>query len=199
MLKSPIINKRFRTLTKIHVCKPPIVKNASYSIVIRNPIKRAISAFNWRYKLVVEDAVQKNRFKGEFEVLCKYKTLNKIAEKLYIGNDLDYEVANEFKEIHHLKENISFYLKPLLDEICNDQIFAVFATESLDKDIFQLLGLKNDLYIHHNAIKTSGEKKYLSDLSYRNLKKYLCEDYQYLEKLINMNNSSSVRADLLLS
>ncbi|MDC0195960.1 sulfotransferase family protein, partial [Candidatus Thioglobus sp.] len=51
LLNSPIVNERFRTFTKIHVCKPPILKNASYAIVVRNPIKRAVSAFNWRYKL----------------------------------------------------------------------------------------------------------------------------------------------------
>jgi len=199
LLASPIINKKFHTFTKIHVCKPPILKNASYVIVVRNPIKRAISAFNWRYKLVVEDGIQKNRFKGEYEILTKYKTLNIMAEKLYIGDELNYEVANEFHTIHHLNENISFYLKPLLDEISNTQIFAVFATESLDEDIFQILGSKNNLTIHKNSANISVEKKFLSGISYKNLKKYLSEDYQYVEKLLNMNNSSSVNKDMLLS
>ena len=58
-------------------------KEFKYIIIVRGPISRAISAFYWRYKLVVQTGEQRNRFPGEFEILQKYQTLNRIAENLY--------------------------------------------------------------------------------------------------------------------
>ena len=51
--ESEIIKKRFKKITTIHLSKPPILKKARYLIVIRDPIERSLSAFNWRYKNVV--------------------------------------------------------------------------------------------------------------------------------------------------
>ena len=196
--KSSFVQNQFSSVHKIHVRKPPILKNASYAIVVRNPIKRAISAFNWRYKLVVTDKIQKNRFNGEYEILKKYGTLNSLCEQLYLDGKLNSVVSDEFQTIHHLKENISFYLKPLLDKVSPSQLFAVFATETLDEDIANILNVKNEVYIHQNSKKTSANKKYLSEKAYHNLKTYLADDYLYLSKLLTMNNTSCVDKNLLL-
>lgn len=196
--KSPFIKNKFSSVHKIHIRKPPILKNASYAIVVRNPIKRAISAFNWRYKLVVTDKIQKNRFNGEFEILKKYGTLNSLCEQLYLDEKLNSDVSDEFQTIHHLKENISFYLKPLLDKVSPSQLFAVFATETLNEDIARILNVKNELYIHQNSKKSSANKKFLSEKAYRNLKTYLADDYLYLSKLLTINNTSSADKNLLL-
>lgn len=56
--------------------------NEKYVIVLRNPIKRFISAFNWRYKLVIDDKTQTNRFIGEKEILEHYNCVNNLAEKI---------------------------------------------------------------------------------------------------------------------
>ena len=37
--------------------------------------------------------MQKNRFDGEWEILKKYKTLDAIAESLYIDGELNQKVA----------------------------------------------------------------------------------------------------------
>ena len=195
---SPIVEGLFSSVHKVHIRKPPILKNASYAIVVRNPIDRAISAFNWRYKLVVIDERQKHRFDGEYDVLKKYGTLNALSEQLYKEGVLNLAVADEFQKIHHLKENISFYLKPLLDKVLPSQIFAVFATESLDDDIAKILGIRNDVKIHQNSKYVSDEKKFLSELAYRNLKLYLKDDYAYLSKLLTMNTTSSTKENILL-
>lgn len=195
---SQVVKNKFSSVRKIHVNKPPILKNVSYAIVVRNPIKRAISAFNRRYKLVVTDQTQKNRFEGEYDILKKYGSLNELCEQHYIDEVLKCAVADEFKKIQHLKENISFYLNPLLDEISPSQFFAVFATEVLDEDIANILGIKNELYIHQNFNHVADNKKFLSKKAYRNLKAFLVDDYFYLSKLLNMNPTSSVDKSLLL-
>ena len=195
---SSIVQNKFSSVHKIHINKPPILKNVSYAIVVRHPINRAISAFNWRYKLVVTDKIQKNRFNGEYEILKKYGTLNSLCEQLYLDGEFNSVVSDEFQTIHHLKENISFYLKPLLDKVSPSQLFAVFATETLNEDIANILSVKNKLYIHQNSKKTSADKEYLSEKAYRNLKTYLADDYLYLSKLLTINNTSSADRNLLL-
>ena len=69
--ESPILRENFTKIHKAHKGKPPVLKRARYIFVIRNPIERSVSAFNWRFKLVVEDQVQRHRFKGEWEILKK--------------------------------------------------------------------------------------------------------------------------------
>ena len=83
IINSPRVKEAFASIHKIHIKKPPILKNASYAIVVRNPIKRAISAFNWRFKLVVNDEAQRHRFKGEYEILQKYGTLNTYTQMVF--------------------------------------------------------------------------------------------------------------------
>ena len=196
---SPLVKKKFSSFHKIHVEKPPILKKSSYAIIVRNPIERAISAFNWRYKLVVTDKRQKNRFGDEYKILKKYGTLNALCEQLFVDGVLNCAVSDEFQKIHHLKENISFYLNPLLDEILPSQLFAVFATETLDEDITNILSLKNELYVHQNSNKVSDDSKFLTKKAYHALKTYLIDDYLYLTKLITMNTTSSVDKNLLLN
>lgn len=136
---SPIIKRRFRSWRRIHIRKPYYQKNSAYIIVLRNPIERALSAFNWRYKLVVESRVQEFRFPGEFEILEKYKTLNNFAENLFVNGNLNLPTVKEWQSVHHLKEDIDFYLGGLLDQLRHEQIFAVLAQESLNKDMSRLL------------------------------------------------------------
>ena len=127
----------------------------------------------------------------------KYGTLNSLCEQLYLEGGFNSAVSDEFQKIHHLKENISFYLKQLLDKISPSQLFAVFANETLDEDISNILNVKNELYIHQNSKQTSINKKYLSEKAYHNLKTYLADDYLYLSKLLAMNNTSSADKNLL--
>ena len=89
-------------------------------------------------------------------------------------------------------------MNPLLDEILPSQLFAVFATETLDEDITNILSLKNELYDHQNSNKVSDDSKFLSKKAYHGLKTYLIDDYLYLTKLITMNTTSSVDKNLFL-
>lgn len=140
---SKAIQDQFEEVERVHIFKPPVLSKARYLVVVRNPIKRAISAFNWRYKLVVEDEAQKTRFDGEYDILKKYGTLNAMAEALYVDGALAQDVADEFRVIHHLREDISFYLSDLLKKVKSDQIYSVLATETLNDDIRKILNVQN--------------------------------------------------------
>lgn len=197
--RSEILNNKFSTITHVHIKKPPILTNSNYLIVIRNPILRALSAFNWWYKLVVVDQVQKNRFKGEYQVLFKYQTLNLLAESLYTNGVLNKSVAKDFKKIHHLKEDISFYLTDLLNQIEDKQIYAVLRTEYLDADIKRYLGVQEIKKIHQNKENVHKDMLFLSDLARKNLKTFLCEDYKALTKLLSLINVSIEENSVILN
>ena len=187
----------FSLVYRIHLKKPPIIKHASYVIVCRNPIQRAISAFNWSYKIVVTDKAQGVLFEGEYDVLKKYKTFNDLCEQLYIDGALNYTASKDFQTIHHLRKNMTFYLKPLLDKISPSQLFAVFAAETLNQDVVNILNISVRNYSNLN-LEVSPNKKFLSKKAYSNLKTYLADDYRYLSKLISMSTTSSIDKEILL-
>ncbi len=197
--RSRILRNEFRYITRVHIEKPTYIPDARYLIVLRNPVSRALSAFNWRYRLVVEDALQDSRFEGESDVLRKYETLNTLAENLYVGEELNEEVAGEFRLIHHLKEDISFYLSVLLEQVDAEQIFAVLAQENLDGDIETHLGVINESRIHSNRPETDSEKLQLSNLARSNLKRFLKRDYDAIRRLDEMHPIGSERLELLLA
>lgn len=197
--RSRILRDEFRHITRVHIEKPAYIPDARYLIVLRNPVSRALSAFNWRYRLVVEDASQDSRYEGESDVLRKYGTLNTLAENLYVGEELNEEVAGEFRLIHHLKEDISFYLSDLLEQVDAEQIFAVLAQENLDGDIEAHLGVLNESRIHSNRPETDSEKLQLSDLARSNLKRFLQRDYDAIRRLDEMHPIGSERLELLLA
>jgi hypothetical protein len=166
----------------VHIKKPVYRKDLKYVVMARGPISRLTSAFRWRYKLVVSDGVQKDRFEGEYEVLTKYKNLNNIAEALYDESGIaNITAQQEMRKIHHIREDISFYLSDLLRKCHPDQILAVLMQENLDEDIFRVFGYRNELYEHCNP--SAEDDQGLTESGLRNLKRFFVEDYEALTKL----------------
>lgn len=196
---SSIIEHLFGSVVKIHVAKPPIKRKSRYLFVVRNPIDRAISAFNWRYKIVVTDEAQKNRFDGEYGILLKYGTLNNLAEALYTDGILDVSVATDFRNIHHLKEDISFYLSEVILALSKDQIFSVLITEFLDSDIERILDVKRIEKIHENRVSTETSKMFLTDNARQNLRKFLSDDYDVIVRLNKLYNLEPKAFELLMN
>ena len=195
---SKIIRSQFLRICKIHIEKPFILKKSKYIIVIRNPIQRAISAFNYRYKLVVEDETAPQKFEGEWSVLKKYKSLNNLAEALYKDGLLNSEVSKEFQKIHHLRENITFYSSEFLSKITSEQIFCVISTETFSEDVINHLGVTEIKKINENRKFMDDSKKILSQNAYNNLKEYLRDDYRCIEILTKLKKSTACELSILL-
>ncbi|SCZ57494.1 hypothetical protein [Thiohalomonas denitrificans] len=167
---------------EVHIKKPVYRKDLKYIIVARGPISRLVSAFQWRYKLVVSDGDQRSRFKGEYNVLIKYETLNDLAEALYHENGEANSIAHqEIRKIHHIREDISFYLRDLLSRCHPNQIVAVLMQENLNEDIFRVFGYRNKINRHRSP--ASKEDKTLSETGLKNLMRFFEEDYEALIKL----------------
>ena len=183
--------------TNIHCEKPPYHLNYKYIISIRNPINQTISAFNWRYHLLINKNSWKSfspEYENEKKILNKYKTINNISEKLYYKNGKkNTSVHKELREIYHVKFGTSYYLKELLTQLKSSQIVAVITLENLEYD------LKKQLQMQSSNIKTNkmSSSKYnysteLSELGRKNLKKFLDYDYKCLEKLKSLFDYSSL-------
>ena len=166
----------------VHIEQPTYRRDLEYIIVARNPLQRVISAFNWRYKLVVVDRTQMDRFPDELDVLRRYGSIDALGEALY-DDDGGPEIAalGDARRIHHIREDISFYLTHLLDHCDPSQIRAVLMQETLDADIKRVFGIRSEHRINENrAIRNDGS---LSARACRNLMRFLHRDYEALARL----------------
>ncbi|WP_250395029.1 hypothetical protein [Synechococcus sp. MU1655] len=196
---SKLLEEKFASVKIIHAKQPKYSTNDSYLIVIRNPIQRVISAYNWRKHLVVESGVAERERRGEWEVLNKYTSLNHIAELLYNPENekLNSHVLTELYRIGHMKKNISFYTEDLLRKLRPSQIYGVIKQHSISEDCIELLG-SSDIG-HEKRMHSSKEdkRKYLSAMAQKNLKRLLYDDYKCILKLYTIGAISKKDFDLL--
>lgn len=159
--------------TRVHIRKMTYNPNKKYVIVIRNPIKRFISAFYWRYHLVCKTKQQENRFKNEKNFLNKYQNVDNLCNDLKINPDI-------FKGnyVHHIKEDIHFYLKDFIDKCPKNQILGVICTETLKEDMKNIFNI--DVTKHK---KKNGKNEMINVENYEILKNYLEKDYMIIDKM----------------
>lgn len=177
-------SEKYKDFHTIHIEKPPIRRDLRYYILARNPISRALSAFNWRYKLVVEDQSQKTRFAGEYDVLQKYSSLNALALALYEETGAaNPATQSDLRRIHHLKEDLAFYLKEVLDQVHPTQILGILMQETLNADMKRVFGLKHERVHKSNRTRIDPEKLHLDAQAHANLERFFATDFACLRKL----------------
>ena len=183
---SPVISEKYCSFFESHINGVVADPNCDYLFCIRNPIDRAFSAFEWRKKLVLEDALpdQVRRFPGEARILRQYKSLGSMAKLLYRSDGrLNQAVARDFRSVHHLRESISFYCSPLLGVLTPSNILGVVCQETLAEDCARIL----DVDVAELQERSNFSKRRIDqdlDLeAMNNLKRFLVEDYQSITAL----------------
>ncbi len=121
----------------------------------------------------------------------KYGSLEQIALALYKDGVLDETVAQEFRLIGHLQEDIAFYLAEMLEHLKAEQLFAVITTEHLNEDIEQVLGVAEPARIHENRSCTSKSQLQLSERARANLGHFLKADFECINKLNSLQALSA--------
>ena len=169
--------------TGIHISKVEYNKDKKYVIVIRNPVQRFISAFNWRYYLVCDIEKQKNRFKNEKEKLEKYKNIDNLCEELKHDKNIFNGNKKSGNYIHHLKEDIFYYLENFIDKCPKKQILGVICTETLKTDVKNIF----DIDVKKHKKNNKNYSKNITDKNYKILKSYLKKDYEIIDKMYKYN------------
>ena len=183
---SPVVREQYSSFFESHINGVVVDSTCDYLFCLRNPIDRAFSAFEWRRRLVLEDMLpdQVGRFPGERKVLRKYLSLGGMARSLYRSDGrLNQAVARDFCAVHHLRESISFYCKPLLGVLTPGNIFGVVCQETLASDCTRLLAVDaSGVRARSNEAKRRIQQD-LDATAVKNLKRFLVEDYQCIAAL----------------
>ena len=175
---SELVSKNIK-FSSIHIRKANYKPNKNYVIVIRNPIKRFISAFNWRYYLVCDSKIQKNRFKNEKHILNKYKNVDNLCNDLEVIPHIFNGSPSSGNYIHHLREDIYFYLKTFIKKCPKKQILGVICTETLKEDMKNIF----DINLIKHKKNNNKYNKDITDKSYKILKTFLKNDYIIIDKM----------------
>ena len=117
---------------------------------------------------------------NEKKILLKYKSINALAEKLYVDGALNEKVEKELMNITHIRENIAFYLQDVLNNVKLRKFFAIFFQESLNDDISYFLNIQNNFEKNKN---TEIRNNKLSKTAIHNLKMFLRNEYELYETL----------------
>lgn len=165
-----------------HIQSLPLYENLNndkkFLISIRNPVDRLISAFYWRKYLVYKTKRRKNQFDGEYSFFNEYKTMNQVI-------DTDISILDKIY-VHHIHENINWYLKNFVQKANKDNIFGIICQHRLRKDLEEVFSTR----IAENEIKklklldsSKIKKEPLTENQRTILKQYLHKDYECIEKL----------------
>ena len=192
---------RYSSVYESHIDGVVIDSECDYLFCLRNPVARALSAFEWRKKLVLEDARpnQVHRFSGEANVLKSYESLSNLARSLY-GPDghLQQHVARDFNLVHHLRESISFYLNPLMGVLHSSNVLGVICQETLVSDCRQILDVDASSVFERRNENRSQSVSDLDPVVLVNLKRYLIQDYSCLSQLWSLGILDDEKFALLM-
>jgi hypothetical protein len=169
----------------IHVYEREEYKSCKkYLIALRNPVERFVSAFYWRKYLA--STSQKNSFRGEYEFFQKYPTIESLIQD-------DITILKK-QYVHHLKEDIHYYLGDFFNQCNPSNIIGIVCTKNLNKDIENIFDIKVEGLHEKNNSK---RKKELKEEYREFLKKYLHKDYLIIEKLNNLKLLSMEQYEIL--
>lgn len=185
------LNKKRIKISQCHVEKPIIKKKFKYIILIRDPINRFISAFNWKmFRCTTKkghnfQGMERPRNINEINGYLYWKNINNFAENLYDekGN-INYMALKLIKNSNHLHLDISFYLEEILPFL-NKNNCDIIRFENYKDDINRIFNIETITSTSH--VYKKKYSKYISEKGKKNLRKYLEKDYKCFDKLKEKN------------
>lgn len=184
-------------MTYIHLGKIRHQPHVSNIITLRNPIRRFISAFYWRYYLVVEEKAQQHKYKNEYEKLSELKTVEAFAQNIKQNGDSIYKGdINSGNFIHQCKQDIYWYLEDIYHRNNPKKVEKIIALENLDEDMENHFGITNIGLHIHNASGRNYDKSLTKD-SYDVLRDVLDMDYKCIDKFYEWGKLTEKQYKLL--
>ncbi len=172
----------------VHMRRPTYGADRRYVVLVRDPVARFVSAFNWRRHLIAEgslaapeDPVGRLRHEAERSLLACFADVGSFAEALVpkLGYDVSPPVTM-MQVIGHVPQGFAWYLDGLLRRIEPGQLLGVVAMERFAADIERLFGFTP--VARRNAHAGSVTEP-LSPLGLANLTRVLAPEYETLAEL----------------
>lgn len=178
---------------KFHLRRPVAAADRRFVILVRDPVARFVSAYNWR-QLVMheesfpavgsEDPVKRLRHDTERAFLSLFPDVNTFAEKLVAGGTWDVSpITTLMQLIGHVPQGFAWYLDELLDRIEPGQLLGVLATERFADDFESLFGFRPTASRHRNEASLPTN---LSPAGRANLVRQFAGEYRTLARLADL-------------
>ncbi|MBM4020989.1 MAG: sulfotransferase family protein [Planctomycetes bacterium] len=184
------LRSRGHCFEHVHLRRPLPRPGHRYVVLVRDPVARFVSAFNWRRYLFdadqlpaarQEDPVARLRHRAEREFLSEFSDVGGLAERLErTGPEEVSPVSALMSLIGQVPQGFAWYLDGLLDTIDPTQIAAVIATERLTDDCERAFGFRPTL-TRNGGYPTRGGG--LSPAGRANLAREFAAEYRTLNRL----------------
>jgi len=183
----------------VHVRRPVFGPDVRYVILVRDPVERFVSAFNWRYHLLGqkqsssefhEDPIVRLKQQAEWLFLSHFQDVNDFAERLVprIASDVS-AMTTMMGLIGHAREGFSWYLDDLLGLLSPSQLLGVIAMERFPDDFETVFGFRPEAEQNRHY---PSRRKDLSPLGRANLLRELKPDYRTLDRLAALASRAGV-------
>jgi len=198
-----------------HLKKPPIPCSEydKFLILIRNPIKRFVSTFNYYYSLINQDLVSLGYNISLDNCLSPFFTHQKLTKNYYFSPELDKNIVS-FKNVNEFAESLTSddsNIRNKAIELCNynhflglsfyldegkfiekykNNILWIGKLEKIDEDIDKLkeiLNLDNNISIKRIRENKNDVSKFLSEKAIQNIINFYQNDYKTLDILYKYN------------
>lgn len=177
----------------VHLRRPVPEPGRRYAVLVRDPVARFVSAFNWRCHLLGEDLLPaardqdpiiRLRHRTEWEFLSQFENVNAFAERLVRIDGQEVSAMTTLMQlIGHVPQGFAWYLDDLLDRIAPGQLAAVIATERLADDCEAVFGFRPTAERNRHYASRGAS---LSPQGRANLARELNDEYRALRRLANL-------------
>ena len=136
----------------VHMRRPVVAAARRYVVLVRDPVARFVSAFNWRKHLLENDLlpaarntdpIARLRHSAELEFLSHFEDVNAFAERLVRSQACDVSPLSTLMSlIGHVPQGFEWYLSDLVGRIQPGQLLGVLCTERLADDCEAVFGFR---------------------------------------------------------
>ena len=187
--------------THSHTRQIAFRRNTDYIIALRNPLRRMVSAWNWRKHLVFERGV--SPIADEEYVLKEFITLNNLAKELYDSNGrVNVDLLEKINVVGHFSRGINFHLYRVAKHLHPFNSHAI-CQERLSDDLLTL-GMRVKKRLKEHQSNVSKEDLLLEEVAAENLvkafsKEYRCIDLLYERRVISDAQYASLSSKVHLN
>lgn len=183
----------------VHMRRPVARAGRRYVVLVRDPVARFVSAFNWRRHLLEHDLlpaarctdpIGRLRHDAERQFLAQFEDVNAFAERLVRTGEFEVSpIATLMGLIGHVPQGFAWYLDDLLEAVVPEQLAAVIATERLADDVERAFGFRPTAE-RNRHYPSSGAS--LSAQGHVNLAREFAAEYRTLQRLGDLARRAAV-------